>query len=591
MKKSILLILFGVFFISNIYSQSSSDKNREANPEQQYVQDNSERAQLWNRMIQAKFDGNEELHAQLNKEYFAKYPDLNQAPINNDAPFAQGPETPQPPFQGDWGSGDIRVAAGDILFQSGSNNFQAGYELEVDSLGNKYVGYITRDRDSLVVYKSTDQGLTWVRINRINPGGTNKWHSFDMFITDSANVFRIGIAASRTPTSSSWIGELYWMSMRDDGSGFRAQVVLATPPNFGFVNPSITSDGWDYSAGSTYWYIAYQRVDAAGLGSQCLAAMTTNWGYAFQHDTVRNTFNDFHLDIEYNAVGTDSIYVVFTNDITASDPNLRIMRISLGNFGSATGWTQFNVATALPDFDGELAVNRNDGTMGLVYTVGNSNLDVVARYTDGSTYWGTVVNVSATAGNESRARIDNVERQGAFRIIFVSAGTKDTVIYTSGFTIPALSGRTIVNASTTSNASTSTSPDIAGFRTGPGAFGAGAIFSLVGPTDIYYDGSNITPTGINQNGNEIPASFNLSQNYPNPFNPTTNINFAIPVNGFVKLVVFDMLGREVATIINNEMTAGSYVADFNAASLASGIYFYKLTSGDFTSTKKMILVK
>lgn len=594
MKKTFLNIMFFIFFITGIvYTQTSNDIYREANPDQTYIQDNSERAQLWRDIIQAKISKNEALHSQLMNEFNAKYNNASSnSPVNGILPQAEGPQAPQPPFTGDWGSGDVRVAAGEILFQSGSNNFQAGYEMEVDSLGNKYVAYITRNRDSLVVYKSTDQGMNWSRINRITPGGTNKWHSMDMFITDSAGVFRIGIAASRTPDASSWLGELFWISMVDDGSNFRAQVILATPTNFGFVNPTITCDGWNWAAGLTYWYVAYQRVDAAGVGSQCLAAMTSNWGYAFQHDTVRNTFNDFHLDIEYNTSGSDSIYVCYTNDITPTDPNLRINRIALGNFGTATSWTQFNIATALPDFDGELAVNRQTEFMALTNTVGNTNLDVVARYTDATTYWGTVVNVSANANNESRARIDCNESQGAFRIVFVSSGpSKDTVLYTSGFTIPALSGRQVVNASTTSDASTTTSPDVAGFRIGPGAFGGGVIFSLVGPTDIYYDGSNITPTGITNNGSEVPEKYSLSQNYPNPFNPVTNIKFNIPKAGLVKLVVFDITGKEVAALVNNEMNAGIYTADFNAVNLSSGIYFYRLTAGGFTDTKKMMLVK
>jgi hypothetical protein len=83
----------------------------------------------------------------------------------------------------------------------------------------------------------------------------------------------------------------------------------------------------------------------------------------------------------------------------------------------------------------------------------------------------------------------------------------------------------------------------------------------------------------------------LSQNYPNPFNPSTKINFAIPTSGLVRLKIFDMLGREVESIVNKEMTAGSYTVDFDASRLATGIYFYKLISGGFIETKKMVLVK
>lgn len=97
--------------------------------------------------------------------------------------------------------------------------------------------------------------------------------------------------------------------------------------------------------------------------------------------------------------------------------------------------------------------------------------------------------------------------------------------------------------------------------------------------------------GINQNGTEIPESYSLSQNYPNPFNPSTKIDFSLPKSGNVKLAVYDMIGNEVALLTNGQLQAGNYSADFNATKLASGVYFYKLITEEFTATKKMMLVK
>ncbi|HSP88659.1 MAG TPA: T9SS type A sorting domain-containing protein, partial [Ignavibacteriaceae bacterium] len=86
-------------------------------------------------------------------------------------------------------------------------------------------------------------------------------------------------------------------------------------------------------------------------------------------------------------------------------------------------------------------------------------------------------------------------------------------------------------------------------------------------------------------------NYSLSQNFPNPFNPTTNIEFHIPGSGFVSLKVYDVLGREIATLVNEEKPAGSYEVEFNATSLSSGIYFYELKAGNFIQTRKMILIK
>jgi hypothetical protein len=100
-----------------------------------------------------------------------------------------------------------------------------------------------------------------------------------------------------------------------------------------------------------------------------------------------------------------------------------------------------------------------------------------------------------------------------------------------------------------------------------------------------------TTVGVEGQGNEIPQSYSLSQNYPNPFNPMTNIRFAIPNSGLVKLVVYDMMGREVKTLVNQSMGAGNYTVDFDASDLSSGVYVYTIKAGDFTDTKKMVLVK
>ena len=98
-------------------------------------------------------------------------------------------------------------------------------------------------------------------------------------------------------------------------------------------------------------------------------------------------------------------------------------------------------------------------------------------------------------------------------------------------------------------------------------------------------------TGITTINSEIPATYTLSQNYPNPFNPVTNIKFSIPKSEFVKIVIFDVLGREVANLVNDQLTAGLYNVDFDASNLSSGAYFYRIEAGSFIQTKKMLLVK
>jgi hypothetical protein len=101
-------------------------------------------------------------------------------------------------------------------------------------------------------------------------------------------------------------------------------------------------------------------------------------------------------------------------------------------------------------------------------------------------------------------------------------------------------------------------------------------------------------TGSGNINNLIPTEFNLSQNYPNPFNPVTKINYDLPKDGRVKLVIYDILGREIRTLVNELKQAGRYTVEFNGTQFASGVYFYwiQVEGGKtYTSVKKMVLVK
>jgi hypothetical protein len=90
---------------------------------------------------------------------------------------------------------------------------------------------------------------------------------------------------------------------------------------------------------------------------------------------------------------------------------------------------------------------------------------------------------------------------------------------------------------------------------------------------------------------EIPLEYSLEQNYPNPFNPSTTIKYSIPEEGFVKLAVYNMLGEEVSMIVNGIQKAGRYEVNFNASQLSSGVYIYRLETTNFTSSKKLMLMK
>lgn len=141
-----------------------------------------------------------------------------------------------------------------------------------------------------------------------------------------------------------------------------------------------------------------------------------------------------------------------------------------------------------------------------------------------------------------------------------------------------------------------------GFQITPTTEDLNSIFFYLGDNTGYACGNNGTIlkttdgggtifTALNNTGNLLPDNFSLSQNYPNPFNPETLIKFDIPRSTFVKLIIYDITGKEMENLIAQPLAAGSYEIQFNGSAYPSGVYFYSLITKDYSETKKMVLLK
>jgi hypothetical protein len=104
-----------------------------------------------------------------------------------------------------------------------------------------------------------------------------------------------------------------------------------------------------------------------------------------------------------------------------------------------------------------------------------------------------------------------------------------------------------------------------------------------------FDSVNTVLNGIHNN--IAPVKFSLYQNYPNPFNPETNIKFELDKESFISMKIYDIIGREVETLVNQNYTRGTHIINWNASRFASGVYFYRMEAGDNVSVKKMVLIK
>lgn len=116
-------------------------------------------------------------------------------------------------------------------------------------------------------------------------------------------------------------------------------------------------------------------------------------------------------------------------------------------------------------------------------------------------------------------------------------------------------------------------------------------YIYAGTSNGLYRAKLYNPVGIEEVNSAIPWEFSLEQNYPNPFNPVTTIKYSIPQNQLVTLKIFDLLGREIMSLVNDDKSPGKYSVNFDGSSFASGIYFYRMQAGNFIDTKKFILIK
>jgi len=119
----------------------------------------------------------------------------------------------------------------------------------------------------------------------------------------------------------------------------------------------------------------------------------------------------------------------------------------------------------------------------------------------------------------------------------------------------------------------------------------GDIYAVWENVGIYTNATVSTSIEFGDGGRELPHTITLSQNYPNPFNPSTVINFELATSGEVQLQVYDLMGREVATLVNSRKPAGSHSVNFDASSLSSGVYVYRLQAGEHIMSRKMVLVR
>jgi hypothetical protein len=398
-------------------------------------------------------------------------------------------------------------------------------------------------------FNVTGSGYYWTLLNF--PGSGANMHYYNPRITsDNANF-----------TSNAYVMMICSMDSIVAGTPYVKQkyVYSSSPfgatPNLNYAQPNGTNGfGWagtSLTGGYLYSDIAYYKDDG-GTGQNRVI-------------TVYNSYGS----------GINNIYIAYLNGYSILGSTMFISEPNVNK----------NVKIA---FNG--GANNRNGMITYVRRFSNTDWDIFGfRTTNGGSApadWtrDTIDYTGDYARNCDLIAVRNGSNQ--FKIAYGQDNANFQAAYYRTFSGSSWSQRFQINPS---NADTTYAKPRAAYILGGGDDGA-VIWSGFNGFNGYFARQIMSTTGI-QNTNEIPSGFSLSQNYPNPFNPVTNIKFSIPQSSVVSLIIYDVAGKEVAKLIDQNMNAGNYSYDFNASNLSSGVYFYRINAGSFTDVKKMILVK
>jgi len=374
----------------------------------------------------------------------------------------------------------------------------------------------------------------------------------------------------------------------------------STGTNFNTYNPKVTSDNTNYT-GATYVYMTVSIDSAVNVRFTTRFAVVLNpftagtvtyrnpnAGSGFWWQSNGSPLQYLHQDVCYFSSGGDRIYTVYNHAGAAQGQNIYI---AWSNDYGVTNGGNFVFAETANVLGAICASNGGTGTTVLIgyrrlFSGADYDYRVQFSPTSGTTGTFTASYMEFTSDTTLQISMQGVDLgTGRFVTAYAMNGGQH---YYRKFTTNTL-GATLVTNNVQGDVNFGATR--AGYWASSNPDSCVVVWSSGNGSNAYCSRAICTTVGVQETGNEIPNIYSLSQNYPNPFNPTTNIRFSIPNAGLVSLVVFDITGREVATLINQNMNAGIYTADFDATQLASGIYFYTIKAGSFTDTKKMVLVK
>lgn len=497
-----------------------------------------------------------------------------------------------PPFNNDWYASDVLVYSGAIASAGGYR------QLDLKQGEDGWLYYVVNKAGTpgqFSIFMSSNGGATWSGTINYN-AGSGYIHNISALVESRTNSVLDSTRLLVYFTFSSAVNgdnaSLYVLNVKRNGVGGVVYPVGNPSGGNKFEYVSACSDGMYYTS-ATYMHAIVRECTNAGVQVGIRHFRSTDFGVTHTNALINTGYNDYYPSAAFSVeAGTDSVYIAVERRISSTEYELRMI---VTPDAPSTNYRVFYITSAVSGIKYEkpaiTIVQQSSGVPKKVLVTCTRNRN--PRYNYSSDGGGTWVIDQLLAPNTQQiadytiCNSDSLTAGGQYVIAGYVTDDGDSVSVKQG-TIPG--GLPYAYYKRNSNqASGVVAPVCAIYRNGTSKY---AVFGYAGfgPTNAYFNAEQLI-TGIQQTGNNIPEKFVLSQNYPNPFNPVTNISFSIPKAGSVKLVVFDMTGREISVLANGMLSAGSYKVDFDASQIASGVYFYRLETEGFTDVKKMMLIK
>ncbi len=497
-----------------------------------------------------------------------------------------------PPFTPDWYNADVQIHSGAVASAGGFKQL----DLCQGEDGSMYM-VVNRSGTpgQLAIYFSSNGGATWPGVINYN-AGSGYIHNVSALVESRNSLIidstRILVYFTFSSSVNGDNASLYVLSVKRNAAGGIVYPVGNPASGNKYEYVTSCSDGMYYAA-ATYMHAVVREATNAGVQVGIRHFRSTTWGETHTSALINTTYNDYYPASAFSVeTGTDSIYIAVERRLSSTEYELRML---VTPDAPSVNHRVFFITNAVSGVKYEkpeiTIVQQSAGVPKKVLVTCTRNRN--PRYNYSSDGGGTWVIDQLLGPNSSQVAdyticsSDSLTSGGQYVIAGYVTDDGDSVNVKQG-SIPG--GFPFVYYKKNQNQSSGVvAPVCAIYRSGSTKY---ATFGYpgFGPTNVYYNAEQLI-TGIQPVSNSIPEKFELKQNYPNPFNPETIISFSLPDAGYAKLTVFDLVGREVAVLVNEELKAGTYKVNFNASVLSTGVYFYRIETNSFSDVKKMMLVK